>query len=57
MNEKELIEKLQEIVDSQGKEEDSDTEERHGKADDLLIEFINNEEIKKVYDSIYKWYS
>ena len=34
-----------------------DTEADHGKADDLLLGFINDAEVNKAYDSIDKWYA
>jgi hypothetical protein len=34
-----------------------DTEVAHIEADDLLIEYINDEEIKKAYDEVSKWYA
>ncbi len=51
MTKQELIEKLKELAKS------SDTEEAHGGADQLLIDFINDEEITEAYDSIKKWYA
>lgn len=34
-----------------------DTEAAHGYADDALIEYINDKEITKAYESIDKWYA
>jgi len=34
-----------------------DTEVAHVKADEALIEYINDEEIKNAYDAIGKWYA
>lgn len=34
-----------------------DPEPDHSEADDLLLEFINDPEVKEIYDSIDKWYS
>lgn len=34
-----------------------DFEFAHSKADDLLIELIDDEEIKRAYDGISKWYA
>jgi hypothetical protein len=34
-----------------------DCEERHAKADDLLIEYIGDEDIKELFESIDKWYA
>lgn len=46
-----LIENLKEIQKSK------DTEEAHYEADKLLIAFIDDEDIKKEYDLIRKWYA
>ena len=51
MNKEELIEKLKKC------EEDGDTESAHVEADDLLIEYINDPDIRKAYNDIGKWYS
>ena len=51
MNKQKLIEKLREI------QKYGDTEQAHGSADDALIEYINDPEIKEAYDDIKKWYS
>ena len=34
-----------------------DEERDHKKADDLLLEFINDTEIKLAFESIKKWYA
>ena len=34
-----------------------DTECAHLKADDLLIEYIGDEDIKKAYGKVEKWYA
>lgn len=34
-----------------------DTEAAHGMADALLIEYINDPEIKAAYEAIEKWYA
>lgn len=47
----ELIEKLESLQSSK------DTEAAHGDADDALIEFINDEEVKKEWEAIDKWYA
>ncbi len=51
MTKQELIEKLKELHDN------FDVEVAHVKADDLIIEFINDEEIKEAYDNVPKWYA
>jgi hypothetical protein len=46
-----LISRLKELG------EESTSEEGHGEADDLLIEYINDPEIKEAYENIGKWYA
>ncbi len=53
MTKEELINKLKEI----NQREELDTEKAHSDADDLLIEYINDEEVKYAYDKISKWYA
>lgn len=53
MTKDELIESLQALANLSG----DDPETAHAEADDLLIEFINDAEIKAAYDSIVKWYA
>jgi hypothetical protein len=36
---------------------DDDSETAHGKADSLLIRYINDREVKKAYGEIEKWYA
>lgn len=48
----ELREKLGALVDG-----NRDMEENHVCADDLLLQFINDEQVREIYDSIEKWYS
>jgi hypothetical protein len=47
--------KLLEIL--AGCERSPDTETAHADADDALIEFINDNDIKKAYEKIAKWYA
>lgn len=47
----ELIRKLNELA------EDDDYEMTHAEADDLLLLYLNDEEIKEAYDSVGKWYA
>jgi len=46
-----LIAKLKDLS------EHYDTEAAHVRADDALIEFINDEEISAAYNNISKWYA
>lgn len=48
-----LLRKLRIIL----KRENSDTELNHIEADDLLLEFINDKSITKLFKKINKWYS
>lgn len=48
-----LIEQLKSL-EEQSK---SDTETAHQEADDLLLEFINDEEISEIYGRIQKYYA
>ena len=52
INKELAIENLKKIQEYNG-----DPEAAHGYADDLLIEFIDDEEIKKEFDKIEKWYA
>jgi len=52
MTKEELIAKLKEAKDL-----DFDPEIAHVKADQAILDFINDEEINKIYDDISKWYS
>lgn len=51
MTKEELIEKLKDLQDG------DDTENLHIKADDLLLEFINDPAISEEYKKIDKWYA
>lgn len=51
MNKEELIKKLKKV------EEENCTEEGHIKADELLLEYINDTEIAAAYEDIPKWYA
>ena len=48
-----LIEQLKELVDRSA----NDSENAHTEADDLLLEFINDEEISEIYGRIQKYYA
>lgn len=34
-----------------------DPEVWHSRADDLLIDYIDDDEVRRLYDSIQKWYA
>ena len=51
MTKDELLAKLREIADN------LDTEVAHGDADDALLAFIGDDEIREAYDAIDKWYA
>lgn len=50
---------LRELISFQVKTKDMywDQEGAHIRADEALLEYINDEEIKKAYNSIDKWYA
>lgn len=50
----ELRSKLQAIRDRQ---DDSDQEEDHIDADNLLVNFIGDEKVSSIFDDIEKWYA
>lgn len=56
MSKDELILSLNEIRDRQRKGND-DTELSHIDADNLLLDYINDEDIKKAFDELIKWYA
>lgn len=49
----ELKEKLKAIIDRQS---NRDTERDHIEADGLLLEYINDEEVTRLFEEIEKWY-
>lgn len=51
MTKKELIEKLKDL------QKTKDVEHGHSEADNLLLGFINDNEISKEYEKIARWYS
>lgn len=51
MNKQELIEKLKELHSS------VDYEIAHIEADNLLIEYINDEDIMKAFEQVPRWYA
>lgn len=52
MTKEELIEKLKELHG-----ENVDAEHNHGVADNLLLEFINDEEVTEAFEAIKRWYA
>lgn len=63
MNRKELLEKLNELIDkseiyaSEPFKIDGDPDDWHREANDLLLKFINDKEISDLYFKIERWYS
>lgn len=55
MTKQELIEALKEIKESQNKFIDQECD--HIKADELLLQYINDENITRIFESIDKWYA
>lgn len=53
MNIQELKEKLEVIKARGGRDKEAD----HGDADNLLLEFVGDEKITKIYNDIEKWYA
>ena len=51
-----LIRKRQDNANNEPWEEQIDGCTGHTWADDLLLEFINDEEIKEAYEDIDRWY-
>jgi len=51
MTKVELIKKLKAL------QIDTDPESAHSEADDLLLEYINDQDISKEFNDIHKWYS
>ena len=47
-----LLNKLKELVGDYG-----DIEASHAEADELLLQYINDPEIEKVFEEVPKWYS
>jgi hypothetical protein len=63
MDKEELVKKLKELKELKiksnlfGLQDEHDTEKAHIEADKLLIEYINDKDIKDAFDGIHKWYS
>lgn len=53
----ELIEKLKEIYTKQNSGSHSDKESDHGDADDLLLQYIHDEDVTNAFEIIDKWYA
>lgn len=51
MSKEELLERLRTAG------EDPDTEDAHADADQALIDFIDDEEIRTAYEDVPKWYA
>ena len=51
MTKSELIERLQSDCHT------GDIEIDHSNADDLLIEFINDDDVRRAYEDVDKWYA
>lgn len=52
MSKEQLIEKLLELA-----ELNADQEASHLKADDLLLEYIDDERVTEAFENIEKWYA
>ena len=53
MDKEKLINELKKL----SRNVDRDFEVTHWKADELLIKYINDKDIKKAFDNVGKWYS
>lgn len=53
MTKEELIKRLREINDTMG----HDAEAAHGDADDALLDYINDDEVRAAWDVIPRWYA
>ena len=53
MNKKKLIKHMKNVV----KNQQNDIEMLHFQLDDLLLEYINDKEVTKIFNSAPKWYS
>ena len=59
MSKEELLKELKEIVSDIEKagEEYYDLEGSHIRADNLLLDYINDEEVREAFNDIDKWYA
>ena len=55
MDIKELKQKMREINEREG--EDWDSENAHMAIDELLLEYINDEEVMELFWDVEKWYA
>lgn len=53
MTKLELLERLRQILDRGS----SDPESDHVDADDALLDYISDSEVRKLYDEIERWYA
>jgi hypothetical protein len=51
MEKEELIKELEKLY------ENPDTEDAHFEADNLIIDYIDDREIKEAYENVSKWYA
>ena len=51
MNKKELVKELKAL------QNDDDNETSHSNADSLLLEYIDDKEVKEAFNKIEKWYA
>ena len=54
---KQMSRKEKLIKDLKDLQECSDIESAHGDADDLLLDYINDKEVREAFDNIEKWYA
>jgi hypothetical protein len=54
MSIEELREKLRALLEDR---EDADTENDHVRADDLLLDYINDAEVSEAFNALEKWYA
>lgn len=57
MTKKELIDELKKICDKQQNSRYSDKEIDHMNADDLLLKYIDDDNVTDVFEAIDKWYA
>ena len=63
MTKEQLLEKIDELLVDQMKEDENFCygknckETRHIKADELLLEYIDNDEVSAAFEMLDKWYS
>lgn len=57
MKKNELIEKLQQIIGRQATSDFRNFDEDHIEADNLLLEYIDDEEVTACFEAIERWYA